>query len=69
MRWLLGESADVTEGASHLSPELQAADVAAGYARRLYESDDGLKKVCIEFRQMLLNGTLIRDWQQQAPIG
>lgn len=69
MRWLLGESGEVTEGASHLTPELQAADVAAGYARRLYESDDGLMKVCIEFRQVLLNGTLIRDWQQQAPIG
>ena len=48
---------------------LKAADVAAGYARRLYESDDGLKKVCIEFRQVLLNGTLVRDWQQQPPIG
>jgi hypothetical protein len=68
MRWLLGESAEVTEGKSHMAPELQAADLAAGYARRLYESDDGLKKVCIEFRQVLLNGTLIRDWQQQTPI-
>ena len=68
MRWVLGESAEVAEGASHLNPALQAADVAAGYARRLYESNDGLKKVCIEFRQVLLNGTLIRDWQQQEPI-
>ena len=52
-----------------MNRELQAADVAAGHARRLYESNDGLKKVCVEFRQVLLNGTLIRDWlQQQEPI-
>jgi hypothetical protein len=68
MRLLLTSRGEVTEGTSDASPELQAADVAAGYARRLYESDDGLKKVCIEFRQVLLNGTLVRDWQQQPPI-
>jgi hypothetical protein len=68
MRLLLTSRGEVTEGTSDTSPELQAADVAAGYARRLYESDDGLKKVCIEFRQVLLNGTLVRDWQQQPPI-
>jgi hypothetical protein len=69
MRWLLTSRGEVTEGTSAKSPELQAADVAAGYARRLYESDDGLKRVCLEFRQVLLNGTLVRDWQQQPPVG
>ncbi len=69
MRWLLTLEGEVTEGTSDASPELQAADVAAGYARRLYESEDGLKKVCLEFRQVLLNGTLVRDWQQHPPVG
>lgn len=69
MRWLLTLKGEVTEGKSNASPELQAADVAAGYARRLYESEDGLKKVCVEFRQVLLNGTLVRDWQEQSRLG
>jgi hypothetical protein len=69
LRLVLTPKGEVTEGVSVASPELQAADVAAGYARRLYESEDGLKKVCLEFRQVLLNGSLVRDWQQQPPIG
>jgi len=69
MRLLLNLKGDVTEGRSDASPELQAADVAAGYARRLYESEDGLKNVCVEFRQVLLNGTLVRDCQQQPCVG
>jgi hypothetical protein len=65
-RWLLvlPPSGQVVEQSSFESPELQAADLAAGYARRLYESDEGLKKVCLEFRQVLLNGGIVRDWQQ-----
>jgi hypothetical protein len=63
MRWMLPFKGEVIEAKSDASPELQAADIAAGYARRLYESDDGLKKVCLEFRQVLLNGTLVRDWR------
>jgi hypothetical protein len=59
-------SGTVSEDVSRLRPELQAADVAAGYARRLYESVDGLKKVCLEFRQVLLNGRLVRDYRQSG---
>jgi hypothetical protein len=69
LRWLLTSQGEVTEGTSVASPELQAADVAAGYARRLYESEDGLRNVCLEFRQVLLNGSLVRDWRQQPPVG
>ncbi len=69
LRWLLTSHGEITEGTSVASPELQAADVAAGYARRLYESEDGLRKVCLEFRQVLLNGSLVRDWLQQPPVG
>lgn len=59
---VLLNAGETTEKSSLASPELQAADLAAGYARRLYESQDGLKKVCLEFRQVLLNGSLVRDW-------
>ncbi|MEW6320897.1 MAG: hypothetical protein AB1635_07400 [Acidobacteriota bacterium] len=69
LRLLVTPKGELAEGISIDSPELQAADVAAGYARRLYESEDGLKKVCLEFRQVLLNGSLVRDWQQQPPVG
>ena len=41
MRLLVTLKGEVTEGSSGASPELQAADVAAGYARRLYESAEG----------------------------
>jgi hypothetical protein len=69
LRLLLTPKGELSEGVSTASPELQAADVAAGYARRLYESEDGLKKVCLEFRQVLLNGSLVRDWRQRSPVG
>lgn len=51
-RWpiILSPQGVLTEWPSVESNELQAADIAAGYARRLYEGDDGLKRVCLEFR-------------------
>lgn len=67
-RWsiTLPRSGGQSEESSRTRRELQAADIAAGYARRLYESDEGLKKVCLEFRRVLLNGTVVRDWKQSA---
>ena len=43
---------------------LQAADLAAGYARDLYLSNDGIKRVCEEFKGVILNGSMVRDWAQ-----
>jgi len=60
---LMAEPGQVSEQPSIAVQELQAADLAAGYARRLYESADGLKKVCLEFRQVILNGSVVRDWK------
>ena len=67
-RWpvVLPPSGQVVEESSFASKELQAADLAAGYARRLYESDEGPRKVCVEFRQVLLNGSLVRDWRWET---
>jgi hypothetical protein len=49
-------SADVTM--------LQAADLAAGHARELYLSTEGIRRVCEEFKAVILNGSMIRDWTQ-----
>jgi hypothetical protein len=58
---------DTTEGAIELrsadTPMLQAADLAGGYARSLY-LDFGLRVVCEEFKAVVLNGSMIRDWMQ-----
>ena len=43
---------------------LQAADLAAGYARELYLSTDGLRRVCEEFKGVIFNGSMVRDWAQ-----
>lgn len=51
----------IVEQSSADSPMLQAADLAAGYARTLY-LDCGLKIVCEEFRGVVLNGSMVRDW-------
>ena len=45
------------------SPMLQAADLAGGYARGLY-LDLGLRVVCEEFKGVMLNGSMVRDWTQ-----
>lgn len=42
---------------------LQAADIAAGYARGIYY-DFGLRAVCEEFKSVILNGSMVRDWSQ-----
>lgn len=65
---MLEGEGEIIEKPSTYSPELQAADLAAGYARQLYESHDGLKKVCLEFRQVLLNGTVVSEWRQEGYI-
>jgi hypothetical protein len=36
-----------------------AGDLAAGWARALYESDDGLRKVTDSFRRVVLNGKVV----------
>lgn len=51
------------EDSSKVTPELQAADVAAYHARTLYD-EHGLKAVCDEFRCVIHNAALVRDWQQ-----
>jgi hypothetical protein len=43
---------------------LQAADLAAGYARELYNAHEGLRRVCEEFKGVILNGSMVRDWTQ-----
>jgi len=42
---------------------LQAADLAGGYARSIY-LDFGLRIVCEEFKGVILNGSMVRDWTQ-----
>ena len=60
---------DIPDGAIQLrsndTPMLQAADLAGGYARRLY-LDLGLRVVCEEFKGVILNGAMVRDWNQLA---
>lgn len=55
------------EGAIELrsadTPMLQAADLAGGYARSLY-LELGLRVVCEEFKGVILNGSMVRDWTQ-----
>jgi hypothetical protein len=57
-----GTSHGAVELSSRDTPLLQAADIAAGYARTLYTQSDGLKAVCEEFRAVILNGSMVRDW-------
>lgn len=51
------------EATSHSYPQLQAADLAAGYARTLYLKL-GLRVVCEEFKSVVFNGAMVRDWLQ-----
>lgn len=53
----------VVELSSSTTPNLQAADIAAGYARMLY-LEKGLRAVCEEFKGVILNGSFVRDWSQ-----
>ena len=55
--------------------DIDAQDAVCAFVRdiisaRTDEQIDisGLKKVCVEFRQVLLNGTLVRDWPQQPRV-
>lgn len=52
------------ERTSHSEPRIQAGDLAAGYAKDLYESSDGIRRVCEEFKGVILNGSMVRDWKQ-----
>ena len=45
-------------------PHLQAGDLAADYARMLYLKTEGLRIVYEEFRAVILNGSIVRDWTQ-----
>jgi hypothetical protein len=56
-------SPGVIEQSSLTSPLLQAADFAGGYARDVY-LELGLQAVCEEFRAVVLNGSMVRDWSQ-----
>jgi hypothetical protein len=66
---------DLPEGAVEASSAsvimLQAADLAAGYAKDLYLSDSGIRGVCEEFNGVILNGSMVRDWSQvdRADLG
>jgi hypothetical protein len=53
----------VVEMSSTRTPALQAADIAGGYARTLYV-EHGLRVVCEEFKGVILNGAIVRDWTQ-----
>jgi hypothetical protein len=55
--------AGAVEAPSKDTPMLQAADLAAGYARELY-LESGLRVVCEEFKGVILNGAMVRDWSQ-----
>jgi hypothetical protein len=50
----------VDEADSKVANLVGASDVAAGYARDLYESPDGLKKVSEAFDLVILNGQVVR---------
>ena len=52
------------EQSSALTPTLQAGDLAAGYAEDLYRSSEGIRRVCEEFKGVILNGSMVRDWKQ-----
>jgi hypothetical protein len=58
---------DMPDGAIELkstdTPMLQAADLAGGYARSVY-IDLGLRVVCEEFKGVVFNGSMVRDWSQ-----
>jgi len=56
--------AGVVERASVDVPMLQAADLAAGYARSLYVAHGGPRVVCQEFKGVIVNGSMVRDWSQ-----
>ena len=60
-----GTPAGATEESSKGTPMLQAADLAGGYARDLYLKY-GLRVVCEEFKGVILNGSMVRDWSQVA---
>jgi hypothetical protein len=55
--------AGVLEARSIDEPMVQAADLAGGYAADLYRKH-GLRVVCEEFKGVILNGAMVRDWQQ-----
>jgi hypothetical protein len=58
-----GEPDAAIELKSTDTPMLQAADLAGGYARSLY-LELGVRVVCEEFKGVILNGSMVRDWSQ-----
>lgn len=50
----------VGEEDSKVANLIGASDIAAGYARELYESSDGLKRVTEAFDLMIVNGRVVR---------
>lgn len=58
---LLPDSSGIVEEAdSKESKEVGASDIAAGYARELYESSEGTKKVTDAFDLVILNGQVLK---------
>lgn len=50
----------VSEVSSKLVEEVAVSDIAAGYARDLYASSDGIRRVREFFRLAFLNGTMLK---------
>ncbi|MCG3133804.1 MAG: hypothetical protein HMLKMBBP_01069 [Planctomycetes bacterium] len=48
------------EAPSHSTLPVQAADVAAGLARRWYREPDGVKRLVDEFARVVVNGTILK---------
>lgn len=55
-----GEGHLVTEANSRSVDELQAADIAAGWARELLDLDPSLRRLADVFERVILNGTLLK---------
>lgn len=51
----------VEEADSKRVQEVGASDIAAGYARELYESSDGWKEVADAFDRVILNGRILKS--------
>lgn len=53
------ENGKIEELNSKNSPYIQAADLAAGFAREWYSTPEGIKKISSHFKYVVLNGKLI----------
>jgi len=53
-------SGAVRQADSALVEQVQVSDLAAGFAREMYESAEGLKKVRDHFKRVVFNGTVLK---------